>query len=896
MEADLLLAATYGGDTRAFESLVRSQAGRLHHIARRVTGDASLADDVLQETFLRILRVPPAARPSRAAESWLARVTVRVALNVLESESARRRREERYAEKRSREMKDRATIGAASPHDLEGPVAEALASLSPDTRAALWLHVVEGEGVREVAACLDCSRSAVSWRVRAGLEALRRCLARSGFALAGVSALGDALRGSEIPAPESLVRRMVEAGTAAMTADAASTMEPDALDAALAAPVRFLPSFFGIGAAAVVVIIIVVMVAFGWRLFRPESDRGVQAVRPVAAAPGVPPAKGAQKPKSAEMPIPPAPAAPAKEPAIVTGVILDEKKEPIPSADVYLALHPPREDDKGMDVWQGYFFRPDYYRRSRFFETKTDDGGRYVFKGVPEAGGTSLWPFKEGYSGAVAWPEGALVLGEGFTLTGTVTAADGSPVADAIVSVCQTWSATDHIFYGSGLSPTDASGRFRVPLGAGTTACHLRVNSDSQGQDFFPEVPVKDGDIELVLKEPGKVEGTITWTDETPASGLTVRATGRLSEPPIPVQRMGIRPTTVHDGPVGGDGTYVLKGLSPGLNYDIFVIDSSLGEREASRSPLSPRMLDSFRLEPGEVKVWDHAVEKPITVRGHIRTERTGAPVNEGQVGVLKDGKRLGLVSTWANEDGFFELRLNTGPGDYRFHAEPPAGLPGPEAALDLLAERYGKSLRLETGGTAEVDLTIFEPATVPIRVLDLTGKPVGNIAVVLHAAFPDGRKMTIDTTQVLDEAGRASFTFHFPAPEFWCEIAGDRGGPTVETIHRALVPGAALPEETVVLPRACRLTAVLLDPSGEAWKEQTVFLHVDYEDGSKTDLTGRTDKEGRFEADGGVRAAAFVLEIRSTAHKVLWKSGRIDGSAAEMLDLGRIVLSGADE
>ena len=52
-------------------------------------------------------------------------------------------------------------------------------------------------------------------------------------------------------------------------------------------------------------------------------------------------------------------------------------------------------------------------------------------------------------------------------------------------------------------------------------------------------------------------------------------------------------------------------------------------------------MLNSFRLEPGEEKVWDHAVEKPITVRGHIRTERTGTPVNEGQVGVLKDGKRL---------------------------------------------------------------------------------------------------------------------------------------------------------------------------------------------------------------------------------------------------------------
>ncbi len=65
-------------------------------------------------------------------------------------------------------------------------------------------------------------------------------------------------------------------------------------------------------------------------------------------------------------------------------------------------------------------------RRSRFFATKTDGDGRYVFKGVPEAGGTSLWPFKEGYSGAVAWPEGArsvLVIAVGCVVLARSTGA-----------------------------------------------------------------------------------------------------------------------------------------------------------------------------------------------------------------------------------------------------------------------------------------------------------------------------------------------------------------------------------------------------------------------------------------------------------------------------------------
>jgi hypothetical protein len=87
-----------------------------------------------------------------------------------------------------------------------------------------------------VAACLDSSRSAVSLRIRAGLEALPRRLATSGLALAGAAPLRGALRGAEVPPPETLVRRILEAGRTAMAAEAASPPAPDALDAALAAP------------------------------------------------------------------------------------------------------------------------------------------------------------------------------------------------------------------------------------------------------------------------------------------------------------------------------------------------------------------------------------------------------------------------------------------------------------------------------------------------------------------------------------------------------------------------------------------------------------------------------------------------------------------------------------
>jgi RNA polymerase sigma-70 factor (ECF subfamily) len=903
MDADLLLAATYRGDLRAFEALVHAQAGRLRRIAWRITGDETLADDVVQETFLRVLRVPPAGRPSRSAAAWLSRVTVRVALNLLASERARRRREERYAMERSEAMKDATAAGKALPQELDRPVAEALASLSPETRAALWLHVVEGEGVRQVAACLHSSRSTISRRIRAGLEALRASLVKSGVSLAGAAALRSTLLGSEMPPAASLVREILEAGTLAMAAEAASTGKPDALDAALAEPARSLPFPAGIAAAAVVTVGI--FAALAWLLFpRSEDDRGGEPAVPIATAPAVLPAGDSPEPKSEERPIEPAPPAPVKEPAVVAGTVRDENGEPIASAGVYLAFHPPAEEDQGQDAMLGRFFRADYYRRSRFLEAESDGEGRFVFERVAETGTATLSAFKEGYSGALAAvkieaesrSEADLVLAEGRTLTGRVTAADGSPVADAVVSVCQAWSQASHVFRGAGLAPTGADGRFRLGLGAGTAACHLRVNSDSQDQDFFIDVQVEDEGVELTLKEFAQVEGTITWSDGTPASGLTVRATGRLPEPPIPISRMGLRPTAVHNGLVGADGRYVIPGLHPRLGYDIFVIDLSLGERQASMSPLSPRWQHSFRLEPGDVKVWDHAVPKPIVLRGRIHTERSGAPLHEGQVGIRKNGKRLGHVSVWADAEGFFEMRLNTGPGEYRVHAEPPVGFPTSEEASDLIDARFGRTLQLSSHQEVEVDLTIFEPAILPLRVIDHRGEPAENVRAVLHVTFPNGRKLSHDAPRLLDDTGRTSFLLYYPAAEFRYEIGAHPGGPTVETGRHAGEPGVTLPEETVVLPRVCDLTAVLRDASGKPCAECFIYLRVIYEEGPPAELGGRTDKQGTLEVRSRVRAAAFVLELRSQASKILWRSQRLDGTAGNALDLGEVVLAGVDD
>jgi len=356
---------------------------------------------------------------------------------------------------------------------------------------------------------------------------------------------------------------------------------------------------------------------------------------------------------------------------------------------------------------------------------------------------------------------------------------------------------------------------------------------------------------------------------------------------------MGLRPFVVQDGLVGEDGTYLIEGLHPRLIYNIFIVHDSPGEQPAKT--LTVGGVNSFQLDAGEGKIWDHVVSRPITIRGRIRTGATGTPLPEGQVGLRKDGKRLKLISIWADRDGFFEHRLDTGPGEYRIHAEPPVGFPTSDEVSDLIDERFGQTLHLPDYGDVEVDLTIFEPAVFSIRVLDQEGQPVKNIHGNLHVTFPNGQKMQSDAPRVLDDTGRTRFLLYFPATEFWYEISAHRNGPAAETGRYASIPGAALPEETIILPPACDLEAALFDPSGEPCREERFSLRVIYHDGSRKNFSSRTDRQGRVELNGRIRAAAFVLELHSANSRFSWKSPSLDGRARK-LDLGKVVLESESE
>jgi RNA polymerase sigma-70 factor, ECF subfamily len=116
---------------------------------RRAAGDAVLADDVVQDAYLRLLQ----ARTDGLAEPQLRVYLFRIATNLLHDHWRRTRREvsEDHADP------DRASPPPPDTLDLEA----ALAQLPQRERAMVWLAHVEGYEHREIAQMLNVGEKSV---------------------------------------------------------------------------------------------------------------------------------------------------------------------------------------------------------------------------------------------------------------------------------------------------------------------------------------------------------------------------------------------------------------------------------------------------------------------------------------------------------------------------------------------------------------------------------------------------------------------------------------------------------------------------------------------------------------------------------------------------------------
>jgi RNA polymerase sigma-70 factor (ECF subfamily) len=158
-----LLAAYRLGDVRAFEILFDRHRARLHALSVRYLGDRAESDDVVQETFLRLLRIADWVDKDFKVLAWLHRVASNLCVSVL-----RRRRRMQLV------SGDEEWLLSAHDHNRSGQPDQAYemerardlmlqvaARLPAQQRAAFLMRETEGLPYVEIATRLRVSQGAV---------------------------------------------------------------------------------------------------------------------------------------------------------------------------------------------------------------------------------------------------------------------------------------------------------------------------------------------------------------------------------------------------------------------------------------------------------------------------------------------------------------------------------------------------------------------------------------------------------------------------------------------------------------------------------------------------------------------------------------------------------------
>ncbi len=170
-DADLIARVLSREDQHAFGELVRRHQSPVRaFLARMTRGDAHLADDLAQETFLKVWQKLQTYRGGARFSTWL----FGIAFN--EFRMAGRRRKELALEDMDESSVVAEEPAAARDSHLRLDLTEALKLLNSNERAAVMLCCQNGLSHEEAAQVLDCPLGTVKTNILRGKEKLRRRL------------------------------------------------------------------------------------------------------------------------------------------------------------------------------------------------------------------------------------------------------------------------------------------------------------------------------------------------------------------------------------------------------------------------------------------------------------------------------------------------------------------------------------------------------------------------------------------------------------------------------------------------------------------------------------------------------------------------------------------------
>lgn len=169
-----VIEACRRGDPNAFRALFETYKDRVYSIALRYSGDATVAMDIAQETFLKLLSSIQDFRGDANFETWLFRMVVN---RCLDHHRRGRRLMPMVADlfnlvRASEETVLHEMLRA----EFESSVQEVVGTLAPEQRIVIVLRYTEGLSYEQIAEILGCSTGTVGSRLNRAHKVLERRL------------------------------------------------------------------------------------------------------------------------------------------------------------------------------------------------------------------------------------------------------------------------------------------------------------------------------------------------------------------------------------------------------------------------------------------------------------------------------------------------------------------------------------------------------------------------------------------------------------------------------------------------------------------------------------------------------------------------------------------------
>ena len=155
-----MCSALRDGDREAFQALYEDLSAPVYTVLVRLTGDRASAEDLLQETFLKLYRSPPGPEVERP-RAWVFAVARNLALDYLR------------ARRSAVSLEDAEPPAPQDGADLRLDVEAALARLSPEDRILVTLRLNGGLKFREAARLLGLPLGTALRRYHAAIGRVR---------------------------------------------------------------------------------------------------------------------------------------------------------------------------------------------------------------------------------------------------------------------------------------------------------------------------------------------------------------------------------------------------------------------------------------------------------------------------------------------------------------------------------------------------------------------------------------------------------------------------------------------------------------------------------------------------------------------------------------------------